>query len=179
MDTTLSLKDWLAQTPLTTEIRYNEDGSIYIPIEFIKPKLDYLSPYWSTANFSHSITEVEAFDKAGNKFGKDIIISGSTELIIEYTIFKKDFSSCNGQIKTSHIIKRVLTGSATFYAQKYYPNVNWGQTCLSLCIVAAAKELGPFFGKDLNKETLTMPTNSKPNKKNDKLLNTIKNINKL
>lgn len=167
MDTQLSLKDWIAQQPLPEEIKFNEDGSVYIPVEFIKPKLSYLSPTWGTTNFIHSPFEIDAFDKAGNKIGRELWFTGSAELNIEY----EEFISLR---TTDKITKRTLTGSATFNTQKYYPNTNWAAICLSLCIVAAAKELGDFFGKSLNKERLTVPTEIRTTtKKESRIINTV------
>lgn len=157
MNTTLSLADWLAQNPLPEEIRYNEDQSAYIPYEFIEPKLDYLSPTWGTENFNHFL-----FTTPDGR----VLCSGGAELVIEY---KEHLAGgqCN-------IVKRRITGGATFDTQRYFPNSHWGAICLSLCTVSAAKKIGRFFGKELNKGSLTVPTisNGIP-AKNDKLKNTI------
>ncbi len=142
MNEELALKEWLNQEPLPEEIRRNIDGSSYLPIENVKPKLDYLSSSWSTKNFTHF------FHKTPDN---RMIVSGSVELVIEYyEFFDSKFPA--------KIITRTLSGAATFDVQDYYPNTHYGQTCLSLCIVAAAKELGKFFGRDLNKERLTVPS---------------------
>ena len=169
MNEQLSLTDWLAQKPLPEEIKFNDDGSSYIPIEFIKPKLDYLSPIWSTVNFKHTFY---------NSQDGRLWCYASVELSIEYTEFIKKVTDQIGAIDIHFKSKRTLSGSATFDVQKYYPNTNWGQTALSLCIVAAAKELGIFFGKELNKEMLTIPTvsNGKKDKKLDKLTRTINQL---
>jgi len=160
MNDQLSLQEWLAQEPLPEEIRYNEDGSSYIPIEYIKPKLDYFCPSWTTKNFNHFLFVAPN----GNTF-----CSASVELFIEYQEYL-DGGQCN-------LIKRTITGSATFDVQRYYPNLNWGATALSLSIVSAAKELGLFFGKELNKEILTVPFN--PKKESPKKSQLIKSINKI
>lgn len=177
MDNTLSLSDWLSQQPLLEEIRCNEDFSTYIPIEFIKVKLDYLSPTWSTQKFNHQFIEMPVFDKDGNKMGMTLWVSASIELIISYKI---DIRSEEGKKfipPTFNNVKRILSGATTFDVQKYYPNTSWAQTALSLSIVAAAKELGDFFGKSLNKERLTVPTvNPKQIKKENKLANTLKSL---
>lgn len=166
----LSLKDWLNQQPLESELRFNDDGSCYIPIEFIKPKLDYLSPNWGTINFKHNF-----YNTPDGRFW----CSASVELSIEIKTIERDLGLIGFTIVPTKNV-RVLSGSSTFDVQKYYPNTNWGQTALSLCIVAASKELGKFFGKELNKEMLTMPTvsNSKKdyNKNLDKLSKTISKI---
>lgn len=171
MNEQLSLTDWLAQKPLPEEIRYNEDGSSYIPVEFIKPKLNYLSPNWSTTNFKHS------FYTASD--GR-LWCSASVELSVQIRIVNNYTYSTYPTVEKYNISNRIISGSATFDVQKYYPNTNWGQTALSLCIVAAAKELGDFFGKSLNKEMLTMPNiiDGKKGNKTDKLANTIKNLGK-
>lgn len=127
----LSLSDWLNQEPLPEEIRYNTDGSMYIPVEFIKIKLDYLDKFWSTENFSHYLQHVQ---------GRDYCF-GSVELIVTFNEYKKNTDLIGG--KSTIVNKRVISGAATFDLQKYQPNENWSATCLSLCIVNAAKEL--FF----------------------------------
>jgi len=163
MDESLSLKDWLAQNPLPEEIMRNEDGSEYLSIEVVEPKLDYLCPTWDTENFSHFLF-IHPF---GGTF-----CSGNVELIVEYKEYLE-----SGQYNT---IKRRITGSATFDLSRYNPNMNWGAICLSLCTVSAAKKLGRFFGKYLNKGELTVPTEqgkklSTPSL--DKLQNTINKLN--
>lgn len=169
MNEQLSLADWLAQKPLPEEIKFNEDQSAYIPIEFIKVKLDYLSPNWSTSNFKHSFY---------NAPDGRLWCSASVELKIVYKYKNNLPAQCFPPNMHYNEVSRTLSGSATFDVQKYYPNTNWGQTALSLSIVAAAKELGDFFGKSLNKEMLTMPTvsNGKKEKIDNKLANTIKNL---
>lgn len=169
-DDELDLKAWLAQPPLPEEIRHNEDGSAYIPIEFIKPKLDYLCPNWETKNFNHLL--IPANDGG-------LICSGSVELHFYYKIdMRTEMGRICAPTPLIMLTNRVITGSATFFTSKYHPNFNWGQTCLSLCIVASAKELGEFFGKSLNKDMLTVPFNelSASKKRNDKMLSTIKKI---
>lgn len=166
MNDSLSLSDWLNQQPLDSEIRFNEDQSRYLPIEFVKPKLSYLDPNWSTQNFNHQ------FIPYGD--GK-LICSGSVELIIDW-IERLDNpvkNTLSAGVSVYQKNKRIITGSATFFVEKYVPNMNFGATCLSLCIVNAAKELGPFFGQDLNKDILTIPTDY-GKKQNDKLMNTLK-----
>lgn len=153
--------EWFSQQPDILETRTNEDGSKYIPIEFIKPKLDELCRNWSTKNFTHQFIELPVFDKAGNNIGKTLWVSGSIELILSYQF---DIRTEEGKKHIEPVMQKIsrnICGSATFDVQKYFPNTNWGQTCLSLCIVAAAKELGTFFGKELNKEVLTVPTDNK------------------
>ena len=145
MNTELSLQDWLNQEPLPEEIKSNIDGSRYIPIEFIKTKLDYMTgSKWQTVNFSHSFIELP---------DRTLLCSGSVELIVE---------------------GRTITGSATFDVQRYYPNMNWGAICQSLCIVNSAQNLGKVFGKYLNSHLLTVPVVAeiKP-LKSDKVTNTI------
>ncbi len=159
METELSLEQWLNQEPLPEEIRTNVDGSRYIPIEFIKPKLSFLSSSWSTTNFQHS------FPKMLN--GK-LFVSGSIELHISYY---KDLRTTEGRKHIEKAIlqktERVISGAATFDIDDYYPNTHFAQTCLSLCIVAAAKEIGKFFGRDLNKERLTVPSEETGKKKKE------------
>lgn len=156
----LTLEQWLSQPLLPEEIRYNEDGSSYIPIEFIKPKLYYLDSNWQTLNFKHHFIS--------SPDGK-LICTGSIELSVKWTHY-----STLGLTNYD----RILTGCATFDVQKYFGNTNWGAICLSLCIVSAAKELGTFFGKDLNKEFLTIPDvlPVKPSKRNDKINKAIAEI---
>lgn len=168
----LSLKEWLAQQPLPEEIRYNDDGSAYLAIEVVKPKLDYLSPTWSTSNFQHHFTQMPVF-KDGEPNGITLWASASVELSITYKVDIRTEEGKNYIPPTFQTITRVISGSATFDVQKYYPNTNWAQTALSLCIVAAAKELGTFFGKELNKERLTVPTEKVISKRSDKITNTI------
>lgn len=171
MNEQFSLTDWLAQKPLPEEIKFNDDGSSYIPIEFIKPKLDYLSTIWSTVNFKHTF-----YNSPDGK----LWCSASVELHLTMFRFQATSKTIGGGDFVYESVKeqRILSGSATFDVQKYYPNTNWGQTALSLCIVAAAKELGIFFGKELNKEMLTMPTvsNGKKDKKVNKLTRTINQL---
>lgn len=169
MNTELNLKDWLAQKPLPEEIKFNDDGSSYIPIEFIKPKLDYLYNNWSTTNFKHTF-----YNTPDGKYW----CSASIELSIGYKFDLRTENGCKFIPPQLQSIVRTISGSSTFDVQKYYPNTNWGQTALSLCIVAAAKELGDFFGKSLNKEMLTIPinSNSKQNKKLNKLTATINKL---
>ncbi len=157
METSLPLQEWLNQEPAPEDIRTNEDGSFYIPIEIIKPKLDYLSSSWETKNFHHFFFQTEEQERNGEKFST-LKVSGSVELIVAYvSMVPIDLRNPQGG-KVSKYIVRTITGSATFDTQKYYGNPAWGQTCLSLCIVAAAKELGPTFGKNLNKDRLTIPS---------------------
>lgn len=141
----LSLSDWLNQDPLPQEVRYNADTSAYIPVEFIKVKLDYLDSHWGTQNFNHFLQHIQ---------GRDYCF-GSVELIISFLELKKDANMIGSKLVQT---KRIITGAANFDLQKYQPNENYAATCLSLCIVNAAKELGVFFGKNLNKEMLTVPT---------------------
>jgi hypothetical protein len=172
MNEQLSLTDWLAQKPLPEEVKFNEDGSSYIPVEYIKPKLNYLSPNWSSTNFKHNFYNTPD--------GK-LWCSASIELHIGYMVdLRTDEGKSLAVAPLLQNVSRTLSGAATFDVQKYYPNTNWGQTALSLSIVAAAKELGDFFGKSLNKEMLTVPTviEGKKDKKSDKLANTIKNLGK-
>ena len=172
MNTELSLQGWLAQEPLPEEIRYNEDQSAYIPIEFIKPKLNYLSPDWCTRNFNHFYLPTP---------NGALICSASIEIEISY---KVDIRTDEGKSyipPTFNTVKRTLSGTTTFDVQKYYPNQNWAAIALSLSIVSAAKEIGVFFGKNLNKDLLTIPTEiikkvSSPAL--NKLDRTIKSINK-
>ncbi len=162
MEESVTLEQWLNQPPLPEEIRYSEDGSSYIPIEFIKPKLYHLDSKWQTINFKHHFIS--------SPDGR-LICTGSVELLIKWIRM--------GSLLNMICDKRTLTGSATFDVQKYFGNNNWGQTCLSLCIVAAAKELGIFFGKDLNKEKLTVPdvvSEKKDKKKTDKIIKSISEI---
>jgi len=136
------ITEWLNQHPDASEIKSNDDGSKYLPIEYVKPLLDLLG--WDTTNFNHQFLQLPSFDENGNQNGMDLWVSGSVELHIK-----------------NENLKRTITGGATFNAQRYYPNTNWAATCLSLCIVSAAKELGPLLGKDLNKDLRTVPTSAK------------------
>lgn len=145
MNKELTLKEWLSQEPLLEEVRSNTDGSRYIPIEFIKNKLDYLTDCkWQTTGFNHFLQELP---------GGLILCSGSVELLV---------------------LNRKITGSVTFDVQKYYPNFNFAAICNSLAIVNASMNLGNFFGKFLNSHLLTVPAVAeiKPLKK-DKVTNTI------
>lgn len=145
MDKELSMQEWLDQEPALEEIRSNVDGSRYIPIEFIKTKLDYMTDTeWQTDNFKHFLHELP---------DRTLLCSGSVELIVE---------------------GRTITGSATFDVQRYYPNLNYGAIGLSLCIVNSSQNLGRFFGKFLNSHLLTTPivAEIKP-LKSDKVTNTI------
>jgi len=167
----LSLSEWINQDPYPEEIRYNEDQSAYIPIEFIKVKLDYLSPQWETRNFNHFFFPTP---------NGALICSASVELEISYKVDIRTEEGKQFIPPTYNTVKRTLSGTATFDVQKYYPNQNWAAIALSLSIVSAAKEIGPFFGKLLNKDLLTVPTEvlkkaSAPAL--DKLKNTINKLN--
>lgn len=137
------LQSWLNQEPLPEDIRYNDDGSAYQPIEVVKPKLDILDAGWSTKNFNHFY--FQPIDGSWR-------ISGSVELRVQYAL---------GGV----VIDRTLVGASTFDTQDYAPNTHYAQTCLSLCIVAAAKEIGAFFGKNLNRGLETVPKENAPIKK--------------
>lgn len=140
------LQGWLNQEPLETDI-FQKGSGFYIPIEIIKPRLDILDPLWSTRNFKHLFFH--------NLTGEELWCSGSLDLIVR----------CSGRIE------RTLSGAATFNTAEYLPNTHFAQTCLSLCIVAAAKEIGKFFGRDLNKVIPEGPV--------DKIANTLSSLPKL
>jgi hypothetical protein len=129
IDPKQDLLAWLSQEPAPEDIRYNDDGSLYQPVEVVKEKLDILDIGWSTKNFHHFY--FQPIDGSWR-------ISGSVELRVQYVL---------GGV----VIDRSLVGASTFDTQEYTPNTHYAQTCLSLCIVAAAKEIGAFFGKNLNK----------------------------
>jgi len=164
MSTELSLSDWLSQEPLLSEIKTNDDGSRYLPIEVIKPKLDYLCNIgWETKNFKHSYFNLP---------DRTLCCTGSVELTISYSSYMIG--------SPVNIIDRTITGSATFDINRYYPNFNLGAICLSLCIVNASQNISKFFGKDLNKGLLTIPSikEIKVTPIDDKMINTLKSIGK-
>lgn len=141
-------QSWLDAEPLPQEIEIKNGGE-YLPIQIVKAKLDILDPESSTTNFRHIYFQ----DLDGS-----LQISGSVELKVEYMI--ED---------TSTVIKKSITGSANFNTAEYTltGNSHWTQTLLSLCIVAAAKEIAPCFGKNLNKAKA---------EEESKILNTLKNL---
>ena len=163
MNTELSLQDWLNQEPLPEEIKSNTDGSRYIPIEFIKPKLDVLcDKNWDTLIFRHEMI---------NMPDRSLYCTGSVELCVVFSY---------GQDEGVFYTERRLTGAATFDCQRYFPNTNFAAILLSLAIVNAAQNLGRFFGKHLNSHLLTIPVVAeiKPLDVDNKMLNTLKNISK-
>lgn len=144
---------WLNQEPSEADIMIHPKTlGKYIPIEIIKPRLDILDPSWSTRNFKHLFFA----DHNGRLF-----CSGSIDLCVRYTI---------GVPYDKMLIERTISGAATFDTNDYEKegNTHYGQTCLSLCIVAAAKEIGRYFGRDLNKVI--------PEEKENKIANTLKNL---
>lgn len=130
------LQAWLDQEPLETDV-FQKGSGVYIPVEIIKPRLDILDPHWCTRNYKHFVF----VDHDGKLF-----CSGSVDLVIHIWPVRGPEVG---------FIERTIVGAATFDTAEYNtpinPNTHYGQTCLSLCIVAAAKEIGRFFGRDLNK----------------------------
>lgn len=131
MSEKLTPKQWLQSPPDPSEIRVNEDGSFYLPIEVVKSLLDRLDKRWSTRNFKHQVFKLD---------NGVVYCTGSVELWIP-------------------VLKRTIVGSATFDVQKYYPNLHWGATCLSLCIVSASQNISPRFGSNLNRDLLSNKIN--------------------
>lgn len=156
MSNIISLKDWINQEPLEGEVGTLDNGALYIPIDFIKAKLDYLCPSgWDTINFKHY-----PFLSPDGRW----MFSGNVELCIDYTIDEQ-------------VISRTITGSATFDTERYNTgadkNENFGETCLSHCIVSAAKNIGRFFGKYLNKMEMEVHAPS-----GEKIISTLGSITK-
>lgn len=161
IDPKKDLQAWLDQepNPETDILLHPESGGQYIPIDIIKPRLDILDPCWSTTNYKHFFfQDLDGVLRA----------TGSVELHIEYKI---DIKNKHGVLITDKIIKRTITGSHTLDTMRYAKegNHHYGETLLSLCIVSAAKNIAPYFGKNLNKIA--------PVEKENLIINTIKNLN--
>jgi hypothetical protein len=173
--------DWINKEPEEFELANNPDGSTYMPIEFVKAKLYQLDAYWGTSNFNL----IQFFAPDGSLW-----FSGSVELMVNY--YRMDLPLKESKVSPEDNFytlapdkcKRVIVGCSTFDTQKYYNhpdntgNSNWGQVCLSLCISAAAKELGPAFGKNLNKGLEKFLDTAPPSPRNNKIKNTLDSLTK-
>jgi hypothetical protein len=136
-----------------------KNGGAYLPIELIKPRLTILDPSWSTRNYKHTYI----LDHNGI-----VYCSGSVDLSVKYR-YPLVSNVATQQVLQWQNIDRTIVGAATFSLAEYMegekPNSHFAATCLSLCIVSAAKEIGKYFGMDLNKEVAVEPEN--------KILNTL------
>lgn len=130
----MTLKEKFKQQPLESDIKSNEDGSVFIPIGIVQNKLDDLPD----AEWSFILTEYTANKKT---------ISGFGELIIEYW-----------EEAHKYVIRR--TGSATLDVSiEVKGSLPWLESEMQK---NAAKKLGPWFGRDLNRENNDFQTAKLP-----------------
>lgn len=190
-------KEWLHTEPNELELSTNKDGSTYMGIDVIKPKLSKLDDNWSTTNFkSHYFSPPS---------GGGLWLSCSLELHVNMNVvylrpvgpektleemledFDKKlthFVNPSELLPVIQVPKRTLVGVTTFDTQEYYDhkentgNTNWDAVGLSLCIVSAAKNLGPAFGSTLNKgrEEFLNKDDKKNTETNDKIKNTLTSL---
>ena len=116
----------LTQLPHESILKYNDDGSCFIPINTLEDELDKLN--WSTRNFNHFIF------KGGYA---DLVVSASLELVINH----------NG-------IERCFVGAASFSLKSIDPNPHFLATVKSECIKNAATDIGCLYGRHMNDEVL-------------------------
>lgn len=116
----------LNRLPDESILKSNEDGSRFIPINFLEDELDKLD--WSTRNFNHFVF------KGGYA---DLIISASLELVV----------NVNGK-------ERSFIGAASFPLKSIDPNPHFLATIKSECIKNAATDIGVLYGRHLNDEVL-------------------------
>lgn len=166
--------EWLNTEPIDLELSEGKDGSVYMGIDVIKPKLKELDPAWGTTNFRSKY-----FSPAAHS----LWWSGSVELHVQFTL---TIGTPVDGYETEPFVKRTIVGAATFNTQDYFDhidnkggNTNWDAVGLSLCIVNAAKNIGPSFGMNLNKgleEFLNKEVET--TEVNDKLKNTLNKLSK-
>lgn len=132
------------QLPDEAILKANEDGSRFIPINFLEDELDKLN--WSTRNFHHTIFK--------NGYA-DLVVSASLELVI-----------------THNDTERSFVGAANFSLKSIGDNPHFLATVKSECIKNAATDIGVLYGRHLNDEVLknqelTKPVIDKPKSKPD------------
>jgi hypothetical protein len=116
----------LNRLPDEAILKANEDGSRFIPINFLEDELDKLG--WSTRNFHHSIFK----DGYAN-----LVIAASLELVITHDGNERSF-----------------VGAASFSLKSLEPNTHFLATAKSECIKNAASDIGVFYGRHLNDDVL-------------------------
>ncbi len=132
------------QLPDEAILKANEDGSRFIPINFLEDELDKLN--WSTRNFHYLITK--------NGYA-DLVVSASLELVIQ----------ADGK-------ERSFVGAANFSLNNTGNNPHFLATAKSECIKNAASDIGCLYGRHLNDEVLknqqlNKPVQDKPKAKPD------------
>lgn len=137
------------QLPDEAILKANEDGSRFIPINFLEDELDKLN--WSTRNFHHMV-----FKNGYN----DLTVSASLELVIKQYDVAGD------------LIERSFVGAASFALRSLEPNTHFLATVKSECIKNAASDIGVLYGRHLNDEVLknlelNKPQTEKPKSKPD------------
>lgn len=130
-----NIKEWLQQEPDMDNDVVHMNGYWYQPYEIIVRKLWMLCPDgWDTVYFNHQYLLLPPSEDFPNGRTK---VSGSIEVWLEYEIDGK-------------LIKRRLSGAATFTTDQYSDNEHWAATVKSLSVVNAVQILGKQFGWGLN-----------------------------
>lgn len=124
----------LTKLPDEAILKANDDGSRFIPINFLEDELDKLE--WSTRNFNHFVF------KAGYA---DLVISASIELVVNINDKERSF-----------------VGAASFSLKSIDPNPHFLATVKSECIKNAASDIGVLYGRHLNDEVLKNIEFNKP-----------------
>ena len=116
-------------------LRFNPDGSRYIPIQTLEILLDEYK--WSTKNFHYQVFK--------NGYS-DICIAASLELEINYT-------STDGAL-----LSRTFVGACSFSIKSIEPNTHFLATAKSECVKNAASDIGVYFGRGLNSDIVPVQT---------------------
>ncbi len=120
--------DWLKGDPLPEEIRFNEDGSAFIPIEIVETLLTEVDPFWSDSAF-----RMKTFSIGGKHFA-------SSSITLHVAINARTISR---------------TGAATLEITEDATNVE--AIMLSEAKKNAAKKYGNRFGANLNRNDSVDP----------------------